>query len=241
MYEFLDHLEDYLGKSILRLGLDRPFEHLLRQVNDFLPSSNTRSCTRPMKIRPFVEWIGQDEVVTCVGIRAEEPHDGYKATKPNIAARFPLKEDGLLYADVAPIPESPGLGWPNYCEWRNRPGWYFCFFQRKAKSLALTERHCALFENAKAFSQINSASGQGYNWSPGETLDQLVARSADIRVHPNGKRRSKNASSKNCLAQRRSIMNPTMSLARNARADRAFKSPVCRSPATSQKKCGVFA
>ena len=42
VYEYLDRLEDYLGKPIARLGLERPFEHLLQQHNGFLPSPNTR-------------------------------------------------------------------------------------------------------------------------------------------------------------------------------------------------------
>ena len=218
------------------MALDYPSEHLLQHNNGFLHSPNTRWYTRPMKIRPFVEWIERDDIVTLVGVRVDEPHDGYKATKPNVTARFLLKEDGLLYADVAPISASPGLDCPNYCEFRSRSACYFCLFQRKAKSLALTKD---LFENDKASSQINHAFVQGCSWPQGQSLDQLVARSADIRAHPNGTRQSKNVSSNNCLAQRRSMMNLTMSLAWNARADRAFKSLVCRSrpPVNKSVEC----
>ena len=182
VYEFLDRLEDYLGKPIARLGLERPFDHFLQQHNGFLPSPNTRWCTREMKIRPFEQWVGDDEVVTYVAIRADEDRDGYKATKPSIVPRFPFKEDGLIRSDIDRILKQSGVGWPAYYEWRSRSGCYFCFFQRKSEWVSLAERHPDLFERAKAYEKIDPVSGEGYTWSQGETLDQLVARASDIRA-----------------------------------------------------------
>jgi 3'-phosphoadenosine 5'-phosphosulfate sulfotransferase (PAPS reductase)/FAD synthetase len=182
VYEFLDRLEDYLGKPIARLGLERPFDHFLQQHNGFLPSPNTRWCTREMKIRPFEQWVGDDEVVTYVAIRADEDRDGYKATKPNIVPRFPFKEDGLIRSDIDRILKQSGVGWPAYYEWRSRSGCYFCFFQRKSEWVSLSERHPELFERAKAYEKIDPVTGEGFTWSQGETLDQLVARAGDIRA-----------------------------------------------------------
>lgn len=181
-YEFLDRLEDYLGKPIIRLGLERPFDHLLQQHNGYLPSPNTRWCTREMKIRPFEQWVGNDDVVTYVAIRADEDRDGYKATKPNIVARFPFKEDGLTRNDIDRILKQSGVGWPDYYEWRSRSGCFFCFFQRKSEWVSLSERHPALFERAKAYEKVDPVTGEGFTWSQGETLDQLVARASDIRA-----------------------------------------------------------
>lgn len=183
VYEFLDRLEDYLGKPIARLGLERPFDHLLHHLhNGFLPSPNTRWCTREMKIRPFEQWVGDDDVVTYVAIRADENRDGYKATKPNITARFPFKEDGLVRSDIDRILTQSGVGWPAYYEWRSRSGCYFCFFQRKVEWVSLAERHPDLFQKAQAYEKIDSESGDRYTWSQGETLSELVARAADIKA-----------------------------------------------------------
>ncbi len=182
VYEYLDRLEDYLGKKIARLGADRPFDHLLKQYNNFLPSPNTRWCTREMKIKPFEEWIGNDQAITYIAIRADEDRDGYKATRPNIAASFPFKEAGLVRADVERILEQSGVGWPKYYEWRSRSGCYFCFFQRKREWVALAERHPDLFERAKAYEKVDSSTGTAYTWSQGESLDQLIARAADIKA-----------------------------------------------------------
>lgn len=182
VYEYLDRLEGYLEKPIARLGLARPFDHLLNQLhNGFLPSPNTRWCTREMKIRPFEEWVGDDDVVTYVAIRADEDRDGYVPTKPNIVARFPFKEDKLVRKDVERI-LADSVGWPIYYEWRSRSGCYFCFFQRKSEWVSLSERHPDLFERAKAYEKTDPVTGERYTWSQGETLDQLVARASDIRA-----------------------------------------------------------
>src|SRR3954451_17993423 len=54
VYDFLDRLEAYLGKSIARLTPDPDFDHILYNVyNGFLPPPNTRWCTRQLKIEPF--------------------------------------------------------------------------------------------------------------------------------------------------------------------------------------------
>lgn len=183
VYEYLDRLEDYLGKPIARLGLERPFEHLLQQHNGFLPSPNTRWCTREMKIRPFEKWVGEDNVVTYVAIRADEDRDGYKSTKPTIVPKFPFKEDGLVRSDIDRLLKQSGVGWPSYYDWRSRSGCYFCFFQRKSEWVALAERHPDLFEKAKEFEKDDTGAGKGYTWSQGETLDELITRAADIRQH----------------------------------------------------------
>jgi 3'-phosphoadenosine 5'-phosphosulfate sulfotransferase (PAPS reductase)/FAD synthetase len=192
VYEYLDRLEDYLGKPIARLGLERPFEHLLQQHNGFLPSPNTRWCTREMKIRPFEKWVGEDNVITYVAIRADEDRDGYKSTKPTIVPKFPFKEDGLVRSDIDRLLKQSGVGWPSYYEWRSRSGCYFCFFQRKAEWISLAERHPDLFERAKAFEKDDTGSGKGYTWSQGETLEDLLLRATDIRAQLSIKQDRKN-------------------------------------------------
>ena len=56
VYEFLVKLEGFLGKPILRLNPDRDFDFWLKQYNNFLPSPQTRWCTRQLKLRPFEQW-----------------------------------------------------------------------------------------------------------------------------------------------------------------------------------------
>ena len=60
VYEFLGRLEGFLGNPILRLNPDRDFDFWLKQYNSFLPSPQTRWCTRQLKLRPFEAWLRPD-------------------------------------------------------------------------------------------------------------------------------------------------------------------------------------
>jgi 3'-phosphoadenosine 5'-phosphosulfate sulfotransferase (PAPS reductase)/FAD synthetase len=130
-YEYLDRLQAFLGKPIKRLNATRGFDHWLEVYGGYLPSSRMRWCTRMLKIKPFEDYVGDDEVLSYIGIRGDEDRSGYISTKPNIKPVYPFKEDRIVEADVFRILEESGLGLPKYYEWRTRSGCYFCFFQRK--------------------------------------------------------------------------------------------------------------
>lgn len=175
-YEYLTRMEAYLGKPIARLNSEMGFDHWLKIYGGYLPSTKMRWCTRKLKIEPFERWVGDDNVVSYVGIRADEDRDAYITRKPNIRAVYPFKEDGLVKDDVFRILEESGVGVPNYYEWRTRSGCYFCFFQRKAEWAGLAERHPELFELAAGYEKSadgSAASAFGFTWSQGESLQEL--------------------------------------------------------------------
>ncbi|MCP4597947.1 MAG: phosphoadenosine phosphosulfate reductase family protein [Neptuniibacter sp.] len=175
VYEFLDKMEAYLGKEIIRLSSGRDFSHWLKLHNDYLPSARQRWCTRTMKIKPFEDFVGEDPVISYVGIRADEFREGYVSSKENITAIFPFIEDGLVRDDIFQILED-SVGIPEYYQWRSRSGCYFCFFQRQDEWLGLKRYHPELFEKAK---EIEKTSGNGYTWVQGKTLDEVVARAEE--------------------------------------------------------------
>ena len=175
VYDFLDRLEAYLGKTIERLTQERGFEHFLTMHNNYLPSPRQRWCTLMMKIKPFEAFVKDDPVVTYVGIRADENREGYVSQKPTIQAVFPFVEDGLVRDDIFQMLED-SVGIPDYYEWRSRSGCYFCFFQRQDEWLGLKRRHPELFEKAV---KIEKESGQGYTWVQGRTLEQVVERAEE--------------------------------------------------------------
>lgn len=175
VYDFLDKMEAYLGKEIIKLSSGRDFSHWLKLHNDYLPSARQRWCTRTMKIKPFEEFVGDDPVISYVGIRADEFREGYVSNKQNISAVFPFIEDGLVRDDVFQILED-SVGIPEYYKWRSRSGCYFCFFQRQDEWLGLKRYHPELFEKAK---EIEKISGNGYTWVQGKTLDEVVARAEE--------------------------------------------------------------
>lgn len=194
VYEFIDKMEGYLGKEVIRIGSGKDFEYWLRKHNDYLPSARERWCTRMMKIKPFVEFIQDTPAISYIGIRADEFREGLNTSgkKPsyynleNVDAVYPFIDDGLVRDDVFRILEE-SVGVPEYYKWRSRSGCYFCFFQRQDEWLGLKRNHPALFEQAKAFESRSRnkwvygdgliAIGNGnYTWSSRGSLDELVAK-----------------------------------------------------------------
>ena len=137
-YEYLGRLEGFLGKPIHRLNADRDFDFWLKQYNNFLPSPQTRWCTRQLKIRPFEEWIKSDLEAGCtvhsyVAIRADEAgRSGMVSKQRNLQVHLPFVEQGLDKAAVIELLEASGLGLPAYYRWRSRSGCTFCFYQQKS-------------------------------------------------------------------------------------------------------------
>ncbi|MBT8420304.1 MAG: phosphoadenosine phosphosulfate reductase family protein [Gammaproteobacteria bacterium] len=201
VYDTLDKLEAYLGKPITRLGNDKPFEYWLRQHNNYLPSPRQRWCTRIMKIEPFERFVGEDPVITYVGIRADEDREGYISRKPNIKALFPFAGDGIVRDDVFRILEET-IGIPEYYQWRSRSGCYFCFFQRQGEWLGLKRRHPELFRQAARIekhvaqrkfdwgtAEIHEC-GEGYTWNRAGPIEEIVRR-AEEREQGNGHHKKK--------------------------------------------------
>lgn len=186
VYEYLGRLEGFLGKPILRLNPDRDFDFWLKQYNEFLPSAQTRWCTRQLKLKPFEEWInpivdGGITVYSYVAIRSDEEYrSGYNSKKDKLIVKLPFKDDGIDKAEVLDILDGAGLGLPKYYEWRTRSGCTFCFFQQKIEWVRLMERHPDAFEEAKAYEKTAIDHGSPFTWSRGESLDEL---SKAERVH----------------------------------------------------------
>lgn len=173
-YEYLDRLEDYLGKKIVKTTYDTTFDTLLRQYGGMLPSNHRRWCTRMMKLKPFEEYIGDEPCINYVGIRADEDRIGYISHKPNIKAVFPFREDGIDYDGMQRILADSGIGMPPYTEWgRTRSGCFFCFYQQKIEWVRLLERYPELFEEAKAYEKPNRVNGNVFYWCKDESLEEL--------------------------------------------------------------------
>ena len=188
-YEYLDRVEAYLGKKLIRLNSDFDFDHWLQIYGGYLPSSRMRWCTRQLKLRPFERYVGDDPVINYVGIRADENRDGYISTKPNIRSVFPFKEDGIRKADVLRILEESGVGMPTYYEWRSRSGCYFCFFQRREEWVGLLEHHPDLFEKAKQYERTDPTTGERYTWAQRESLEDLSQPERLVQIRLNASQR----------------------------------------------------
>nr|WP_279289960.1 phosphoadenosine phosphosulfate reductase family protein [Vibrio parahaemolyticus] len=181
--EFVNRLEGYIGKKIIDPYEEisnsnrekKDFDYWLKEHKFYLPSPQARWCTIQMKLVPFEKWIQKylDEgyqVVTYVGIRADEPYrEGYQATSNrDIVTVMPFRDDGIdlvgvkeilqqadLFADTDEARTKPdsaqARGLPGYYDWRSRSGCTFCFYQRKIEWVRLRERHPKAFEEARNY------------------------------------------------------------------------------------------
>lgn len=201
-YAYLDQVQIFLGQKIVRLPQDMPnasnypgFNHWLRVFGGYLPSPNMRWCTRQLKLKPFEDYIGDDPVISYVGIRADEDRVGYISTKPNIKAVFPLREDGIDYAGVMRILQDSGIGLPPYLKWgRTHSGCFFCFFQQPIEWIRLLENHPDQFDEAITYEKISQEPGKTFTWIQGIPLSELKkpeVREAIMRRYEERKRRLK--------------------------------------------------
>jgi 3'-phosphoadenosine 5'-phosphosulfate sulfotransferase (PAPS reductase)/FAD synthetase len=195
VYEFLGRLEGFLGKPIARLNPRRDFDFWLREYNHFLPSAQTRWCTRQLKLAPFEQWVrpmlaAGDKVISYVAIRSDEEYrEGYSSKHENLRVSLPFREDGIDKRGVHDILESSGVGLPKYYDWRSRSGCTFCFFQQKIEWVRLKDRHPEAFEEAKSYEKNALEHGSPFTWSHGEALEELEKPARVIQIIADYERR----------------------------------------------------
>jgi len=148
-YEYLDKVETFLGKKIVRLNSDKPFDHWLEVYSGYLPSPRSRWCTRVLKIIPFERYVGGDTIYSYIGIRADEDREGYISHKPNIIPLYPLKEAGITEKDVYSLLNKSGLGLPKYYEWRSRSAVISAFSSAEVNGLVFLRSTSTSFTRLK--------------------------------------------------------------------------------------------
>jgi len=202
VYTYLTRLEGYLGRSILRLNPDRDFDYWLKSYKSYLPSPQSRWCTRQLKLRPFERWVHQfieadETVISYVAIRSDEEYrEGYQSNKDRLLVRLPFKDSGIDKAGVIEILEGSGLGLPDYYDWRTRSGCTFCFFQQKIEWVRLRERHPEAFEEAKQYEKSAIEHGSPFTWSQGESLSELEKPERQDQIKEDHQRRLERARSR---------------------------------------------
>jgi hypothetical protein len=202
VYDYLTRLEGYLGKPVRRLNPDRDFDYWLKSYKNYLPSAQSRWCTRQLKLRPFEAWVRQflddgETVVSYVAIRSDEEYrEGYQSNKDKLLIRLPFKEAGIDKAGVIEILDGSGLGLPAYYDWRTRSGCTFCFFQQKIEWVRLKERHPEAFEEAKKYEKNALEHGSPFTWSQGEALSELECPKRQQEIREDHERRVARAKAK---------------------------------------------
>ena len=175
-YEFLARLEAELGSKIIHLNSKAGFDHWHKVFRGYLPSPQNRWCTKMLKLKPFEAHVGDDNVVSYVGLRADEDRIGYISKKPNIRTRYPLKEAGIDYKGVVQILEDSGLGLPTFMKWgRTNSGCTFCFFQTPFEWAKLLETYPEYFKEAMDYETIDlNDPNKQFTWMEGAPLSSLL-------------------------------------------------------------------
>lgn len=206
VYDFLGKLEGFLGKTIVKLNPKRDFDFWLREYNHFLPSPQTRWCTRQLKLLPFEQWVrpmlaNGDRVYSYVAIRADEDYrEGYSSSNKDLKIVLPFRNDGIDKAGVSELLEKSGVGWPDYYQWRSRSGCTFCFYQQKIEWVRLKEHHPDKFLDAKKYEKDALEHGSPFTWTQGESLSELekpervaqIKKDYELRVERERRRRPVN-------------------------------------------------
>lgn len=202
VYDYLTRLEGYLGKPIQRLNPDRDFDYWLKSYKNYLPSAQSRWCTRQLKLRPFEDWVKDflaagEAVISYVAIRGDEEYrEGYQSNKDKLMIKLPFKEAGIDKAGVIEILDGSGLGLPKYYDWRTRSGCTFCFFQQKIEWVRLRERHPEAYEEAKRYEKTAMDHGSPFTWSQGESLSDLECPTRQQQIRDDHERRVARAKAK---------------------------------------------
>jgi len=175
-YEYLSRLEAEVGSKIIRLNAKAGFDHWHKVFNGYLPSPRNRWCTKLLKLKPFEAHVGDDNVVSYVGLRADEDRIGYLSKKPNIKTRYPLKEAGIDYDGVIQILEDSGLGLPTFMKWgRTNSGCTFCFFQTPYEWVKLLENYPEYFEEAMKYETFDENDpNKQFTWIADYPLSKLL-------------------------------------------------------------------
>ncbi|MCY4200594.1 MAG: phosphoadenosine phosphosulfate reductase family protein [Rhodobacteraceae bacterium] len=192
VYEYLEILEKYLDKPIVRLSPfslveddnTAPFDHFLwAEHGGLLPSRHQRWCTYKMKIKPMGLFVGDAPTVNYVGIRADESSRSKLSSLTNVTAVYPFMSDGLVRQDIVSLLEET-TGLPKYYSWRSRSGCYFCFFQRKSEWLGLREHHPDLFEKAMRYENetFDPNTGRMYTWMDRMSLAELEEEASSMQA-----------------------------------------------------------
>ena len=192
-YEYLARLEAELSSKIIRLNANAGFDHWHKVFGGYLPSPQNRWCTKLLKLKPFETHVGSDNVVSYVGLRADEDRVGYISKKPNIKTRYPLREAQINYDGVIQILEDSGLGLPTFMKWgRTNSGCTFCFFQTPYEWVKLLQTYPKYFEEAMKYETHDPDDpNKQFTWIAEYSLKKLLDPAEQERILNQGIRQAK--------------------------------------------------
>lgn len=155
-YEFLDLIENVTGKKIERIKPKHGLFELIEKYKGYLPSSQSRWCTRELKLVPFKKWISQfngQPMTMYVGIRADES-SRVAFSIEGVETVMPFKEMGWTRDNVFGY-LSQTIGVPAPYQTRTRSGCSVCPFVRRQEVVGLLQRRPEEFERGMRYEKLS--------------------------------------------------------------------------------------
>jgi 3'-phosphoadenosine 5'-phosphosulfate sulfotransferase (PAPS reductase)/FAD synthetase len=177
-YEYLEELEHRLGMKITRLNPPLGMVDLILKKSMF-PSRRFRFCTQQLKVFPFLEYVGDRDVVNLVGIRADEsraraklPERGPMTESEGVEVWRPLVRWSTQ--DVIDMHKRHGVP-PNplYVAGSERVGCWPCVFERKSSIRAVVSRDPARIDFIRDLEARVTENAQARYAARGETFESL--------------------------------------------------------------------
>lgn len=174
MFEHWRGLAERLGKPLVPV-MGGTLSGLVEK-QQALPNWRQRWCTRMLKIEPYAAWLMQqsklhDEIVSYVGLRADEPdREGgdYKAV-PGVVMDFPLRRWGWGLREVLRYLQDRDVTIPERTDCAR------CFYQTLSQWWNLWKQHPDIYADAE---REETMTGHTYR-SPGR--DTWPAPLAELR------------------------------------------------------------
>lgn len=176
IYPSLDRLEVYLGRRIERVLPPLDMWQLLDKYGGYLPSSQSRWCTRMVKAEPFKQWLEQFNGQTkwvFVGIRADE-QTRLAFAIDGVSTEMPFINLGWRRQNVFRLLQET-IGIPSFYSRRSRSGCSFCPFQRRQELVGLYQEAPDEFARCAAYEKLTHVDGQRHQPAPSLVAETGIA------------------------------------------------------------------
>ncbi|OLP04633.1 phosphoadenosine phosphosulfate reductase family protein [Rhodoferax antarcticus] len=157
-YEYLDLIEQKIGAKIERIKPEKDLFQLIDSFSGYLPSSQSRYCTRILKLNSFRDWMKKYEnqnMIMYVGIRADEA-TRVAFSVEGVETVMPFKEMGWGRDKVFSF-LSQRAGIPSQYQTRTRSGCSICPFVRRQETVGLLQRKPDEFKRGMALEKVEKS------------------------------------------------------------------------------------
>ena len=193
-YDYLNKIEIFLNKKITRVKPEKSFDHIFH-TSFLIPAPHRRYCTIELKVKPSWKYIykkieneGTGIFNFYIGIRADESwrkgiSPKTEKEKKLVNPQYPFIENQIIKSDVEKILFDNGIFYPDYYNWRERNGCYFCFYQKPIDWINLYERHPELYKRAMYYEEIGRKSnGEIFRWCSFGPLRDIIKKENINRI-----------------------------------------------------------